>query len=312
MGLNFDRLIIAPTSPGEAVCSRYAIAAHALDRSVAVVIKPELAPLLRGLPNCTIVHRPMLGEPAQVNVYLAELRATCQSAGARIVVDLDGKPVLASRLHCLGLKRIGTVNAPREACWYDDAIRWSYGPQDRTHYAVRLARTAQGYEKTNVFVQGAWSESRFDLALQADRRAALCPGSGQFGAGKRWAVWCWREVASFLRCSGWQVTWFLGPDESELREPLVEVSDSVCGGGTWTDVIHGHASCVLGISNDTCHLHIRAFLRRKTCVVFFRGEVMEWSSYPESVAVVDGALEGGHALALRRVKDWLKQTGTLA
>lgn len=39
---------------------------------------------------------------------------------------------------------------------------------------------------------------------------------------------------------------------------------------------------------------------------------MEWSSYPESVAVVDGALEGGHALALRRVKDWLKQTGTLA
>jgi hypothetical protein len=76
--------------------------------------------------------------------------------------------------------------------------------------------------------------------------------------------------------------------------------------GDWSAVIQSHRRCGLGITHDTCHMHLRAHLGGETLAIFRRPDVSEWGAYPRYVTCIgpDDSVDADRTGEIAR--DWVR------
>lgn len=281
--------VLAPTAPGDLVASRTLLAALAARAEVRVAVRRALLPLIEDLARGAVTYDlPWPVDPDSEE--FAEVLTGFELPAHRLVLDLLGMPSVmrwlqATRHASLGYRVQADEDVPylRSALWHlrGDGV----DVEDLTHFGVRLLRIIPGYDELRCWPPSLFDQARYPHQHTSSGRLALAPGCGRGGADKRMPSAFWRPLARRARSLGLLVVWFIGPDETELIGELVEPADEVISGG-WDEVLASHAGCALGVTNDTCHMHLRAHLACPTLAFFRRPEVEPWGAYPSSVTCV--------------------------
>lgn len=303
-------IVLASTSPGDLVASRSLLAALACRADVQVAIRRQLLPLVGDLPVDSLPY----DLPWPVDTEADKLAVMYEGLGLRpdlTVLDLVGMPSVMQWLRAGPRPSMGYRVQPGEDVPYLRTAPWHVradedGAGDTTHFGVRLLRIIPGFETLQH-----WPPGYFEAALYPGRpslggRLALAPGCGRAGADKRMPVEAWRPISQHARSLGQHLVWFIGPDEVELIPQLVDPADEVISGG-WDEVLRAHASCDLGVTNDTCHMHLRAHLARQTLAFFRRPEVDPWGAYPYGVTCVAPPTSHNIERSVSIARHWLQE-----
>lgn len=299
--------VLLPTAPGDLIASRSVLTALAKNKSLHLVVKKSVAPLLAGLGLASSTYE----IKESINVHHPEFKSTLQGLGIpaeACVLDLIGSLPALDWLTdrngpSTGYNFDKTIRLP-----YDNLVEWSLsrdGAEDRSHYAVRLLRIIPDYAG-NIQWPDAFDLPSFGYHLAASPvRIAMIPGSSKGGAVKRMPISFWRLLAASLREQKLTPVWFLGPDEADLVDHLVYSDDICTAGAAWPEIIRMHATCAYGFSNDTCHVHIRAHIPRSTFVFFRRDDGPEWGSYPLNVNYIEAPATLNDRQAYNEACSWL-------
>lgn len=298
-------VILASTFPGDLVASRTLLVAVRQRTSATVAVRRQLLPLIRDIVVDPIAY----DMPWPVDVWSDAFEQTLEDlrlpAGATLL-DLVGTPPTMRWIERRKGRSIGYRVCPDEQAPYERMVEWCIPPgrkDDPTHFGVRLLRALPGHEDAT-----RWPSELFPRALYpyspAGNTIALAPGCGRGAEDKRMPSSFWTRLAAWARAHGRPVTWFLGPDEIDMASALVETGDGVID-GDWDDVLVAHAQSCLGVTNDTCHMHIRAHQRRPTFALFRRPEVAEWGDYPGLLTCLGPPTSLSEEGALAQVLTWL-------
>ncbi len=311
-------LVLLPVSPGDLIACRSLLVELKARTPIHLLLREELLPLVADLADAPICYRLPWQDDLSGGPLERALAALNLPHGAP-VIDMIGMTASWKLIDSLGLSAIGWRVQPSEELPYTTEVAWSLPTAtslDTSHFSVRLLRAIPEYRSATD-----WPEGVFDRALYlasegpSPNRLALAPGCGRAGNEKRMPGEFWCSVAEQARYRKLIVTWYLGPDESELADVLVDTGKDEVVDGSWGEVIAAHRRDALGISNDTCHMHIRAHLQRPTLAFFRRGELQEWGGYPRHVDCVDArgmsvenTVEAATQWLDRKIADWLKNT----
>lgn len=300
--------VLAPTIPGDLVACRALFAALGRVCTPVIHVRRTLAPLLDSLSIEVRPHDFMRGVSEQDADFMRELDSLTIADDAH-VIDLIGSTATIEWLR----RRDGTCTGfrmdPGEFYPYTDVVPWivsAHSEVDRTHFAVRMLRVLQKHRQATAWPVGAFKDARFrSVAAPIRGRFALMPGSSRPGGlAKRMPLNLWIKIAFHLRRRGLTPVWFLGPDEDDLRGRLVASGDSVVD-GSWSEVCTAHASCEVGVANDTAHMHLRAHLERRTLVLFRRDDIAEWGSYPSAITCLGPSITSSTDRAITEALDWI-------
>jgi len=263
-------VVIAPDQPGDAVCARHAIELFSRLGRTALVFHERLAGLFVGLPADPFPYRRVAVETTA--------KLTVQTGPDTTVYDLLCDDASGELCSLLPGRSVGVPDPVR----YDDEVPWTLGTHDDTHYAVRLTRYLKANRTATVFEECEWRQSHFRCMFAPSRQfLALAPGCGRLNTAKRWPMIGWREVATWAIAEGLSPIWFVGPDELELIEECKSLGGEVVT-GNWSEVVEWHGRCAYGVTNDTVHLHIRAYSGVSTVGLFLVSSVPHWGNYPGS------------------------------
>jgi hypothetical protein len=293
-----------PTFPGDLVASRSALRLLCDQARVMFVVRQQLVPLLDGIDGDILAYDlPWPFDPMSPTLLHG---VPCSRMPDRsLVIDLIGMPASMQMIRSLGGYSIGHAITDGVPTPYTFNVPWNLGAEpDRTHFAIRMLRLVPGLGDTMGWPRDVFERACFPEAAHGDRRIALAPGCGRDGCDKRMPVTFWRDLAYWLRSNCFAITWFLGPDEIELAPLLVHASDKH-EGGDWDSAIRAHLRCGLGITHDTCHMHLRVHLAGLTFAVFRRPDMAEWGAYPKYVTCIGPCDFPDAEQAARLAKQWV-------
>ncbi len=281
------------------------IAAHACRRRVVVHVRERLAPLLRDLSVEVHPYIPLVTD-VDDEAIASELDRLTMSPYDE-VLDLIGSEPVQGWIRNRPGDSIGYVLDPNDLPYTKTCV-WSLpspSGEDRTHVAVRLLRSLEAHGAARAWPEGAFDRARFvDRSTGSTSTVALAPGSCVRGDEKRMPLRFWQGTAAWLRTRGHRVRWFLGPDEKGLVPLVVEHGDELVD-GPWDEALDAHARCRFGVSNETCHMHLRAHLGRETLAFFRREDAATWGSYPKFVRCVEPPLSLDETSAMDAATQWL-------
>lgn len=276
--------VLAPSVPGDLAASRALLAVLGRCTEAHVLVHERLLPLivdLGAVPDG-------LGRPGRIS-FGAFTAAPQGLERDRTLLDLVGLPDTLRWLHESGHPSLGHRIDEGETLPYRRCASWrlpaAAGGEDQTHFGVRLLRIVPGFEDLRTWPAGAFEAALYPRRARAEGRLALAPGCGRGAKDKRMPVDVWRSIAHRARTLGLRPVWFIGPDEFDLWPSLARPGDELVS-GAWDEVLDAHAGCSLGVTNDTCHMHLRAHLARPTLAFFRRAEVDPWGAYPFGVTCV--------------------------
>jgi len=297
---------LVPLYPGDLLASRTALRVLARQLPLTLVVREQLSPLVAGIGGRALTYDlPWPFDPASL-AFQRRLRHV-EIPEQSLVIDFIGMAASMEAIRRWGIGSIGHSISAEEPTPYTVKVPWSLdGTPDRTHFAVRMLRLVPGYSEATEWPRGLFERARFPVTVAGYGTVALAPGCGRAGNDKRMPVPFWRELAAWLRGSGFDLIWFLGPDEMELSPLLVEEGDEQ-EGGDWDAVIRSHVRCGLGITHDTCHMHLRAHLAALTLAVFRRDDVAVWGAYPKYVGCIgpEDSLDAVRTVEI--VKQWVRE-----
>lgn len=295
---------LVQTFPGDLVASRSALRLLCDQARVMLVVRRQLVPLLKGLEGDILTYDlPWPFDP--MSPTLLHGLPWSRMPDDSIIIDLIGLPSSMEMIRSLGCYSIGHAITDDEPTPYTLNVPWNLGTQpDRTHFAIRMLRLVPGFEDAMAWPPGVFERACFPETAKGNGRIALAPGCGRAGCDKRMPVSFWGDLAHWLRNNCFAITWFLGPDEIELAPLLVHASDNH-EGGDWDAVIRAHLRCGLGITHDTCHMHLRAHLAGPTFAVFRRSDMAEWGAYPKYVTCIGPSDFPDVEQAARLAKQWV-------
>lgn len=295
--------VLVPSAPGDLVASRALLAVLAQCTEAHVLVHERLLPLIVDLGAAPGGN----GQP--VRISFGAFTATPHGLGCdRTLLDLVGLPDTLRWLRANGHPSLGFRIDEDEVLPYRRSAPWclpaTVGEEDQTHFGVRLLRIVPGFEDLRTWPAGAFEAALYRRRARTEGRLALAPGCGRGAEDKRMPVAVWRSIAQRARSLGLRPVWFIGPDEFDLQPSLVGTGDEVVS-GSWDEVLDAHAGCSLGVTNDTCHMHLRAHLARPTLAFFRRAEVDPWGAYPFGVTCVPPttSLDSERSVAL--AKTWI-------
>ena len=283
-----NQFVFCHSSPGDLVTTRPLLFSLSKTGKTTCIVKNNLIPLLRNIklefpytspPNC---HS---NNPEEWNNYLISFKPNTGDS----IIDLTGTPEISPWLAQLKCKTIGIRFNKSEVLPYQIERSWNLSKNDKSNVCLRYLRIIDQFKNQKTWPIDVFSKSMYNFKENKNdhlnnKLIALCPGSGLDGFKKRMPILFWQRLARFVRSSKFKIIWFLGPDELYQRRYLLNKKDFVeCG--DWSQVIQSHQKCSFSFSNDTCHIHIRAFLGLKSCAFFRREDYYAWGSYPKSLVI---------------------------
>lgn len=268
--------VFLPDAPGDLVACRTALAILTRRAHTIGIVDGRLAPLVQDLMGKVLHWRfskdgssPLLDQ-------------------ARFAVDLLGSPESSQAIKTNRLLAAGHVSHEPLSDGYIISARWAlpWLTPDKSHYSVRQLRVVGDFSEASTWPADWFDAASYPRHEASEQMVALAPGSSIDGAWKRMPSEFWKQLAGRLRARSLRVAWFIGPDEWELADFLVEPSDKAVG-LPWDEVLASHGRSVVGVVNDTCHLHIRAHSGVSTVALFNHDEIEEWAGYPKGVKAID-------------------------
>lgn len=283
-------VVLLPAHPGDLVACRALLAELSSRTHVVALVRNELRPLVSDLLlefRCYRLSR----QPGLENPLLEALLNLSLPKGM-IAVDLIGMPASWHFIRTNELTAIGHYLESNDGLVpYVDTSPWCLRGvlRDDSHFGVRMLRLIPEFRQLRIWPDGVFKNAMYREIQHAGRSLGLAPGCGLAGKAKRMPPPFWSAIAQVARARDLRVVWYLGPDESDLAPMLgIQDVDRVEDGG-WDSVLASHAGDEYGVTNDTCHMHIRAHMQRKTLSLFLRGEVNEWGGYPSNIVAIDAS-----------------------
>lgn len=286
MATNF---VICHGHPGDMITTRPLLHRLALAGRTVCIVRRHVATLISDLPVqlCTYeANSPQIVREDRWATLIGKIPMTAQDT----LVDLVGTQPVMDWVALQPARKLGLRFEADEVLPYDEEAPWHLGPHDRAHVSLRYLRLLPGPKPAkdwtpDLFEPGVFMDEP-PVGVQAiANRVALCPGSGRGGENKRMPDEFWSRLAQSLRERGQELVWFIGPDE-EAMAALAAPSDTI-EAGDWDAVKAAHRACARAVTTDTCHMHIRAFLKRHGIALFRRDDFYAWGGYPGFISGVE-------------------------